>query len=48
MQSNLAGQVKNAKNKLAQGAMGIVTLTDGQRKDLLQKVKFGKRLCRGE
>ena len=42
LQSNLAGQVKNAKNKLAQGAMGIVTLTDGQRKDLLQKVKFGE------
>ena len=41
LQSNLAGQVKNAKNKLQQSAMGLVTLTDDQRVDLQQKVKFG-------
>ena len=41
-QSNLAEQVKNAKDKLAKGALGIVSLTGSQRKDLLQKVEFGK------
>ena len=42
VQSNLAEQVKNAKDKLAKGALGIVSLTGSQRKDLLQKVEFGK------
>ena len=42
LQSNLSGQVKNAKDKLAKGALGIVHLSDDQRSDLLQKVKFGE------